>query len=305
MHLSHCRTLRAEVFARLPDEFRIKGRRSPRVGGQRAQAKETHSFLEGPAFDQHGNLYVVDIPWGRIFRFDSGGRCELALAYDGEPCGLKFRADGKALCTDQKRGLVELDLSAKTVRSLVERHFSEGFRGLNDLCVSRQGDVYFTDQGLSDLVNPTGRVHCLGVDGILRTVLSSGPSPNGIALSPDENTLFVAMTRANSVWRCPLMVDGSSAKVGAFVNLSGGIGPDGIAIDESGGLVVAHGGAGVVWVFDRRGDPMLRIESPVGDLVTNIAFGGADRRTLYITESHTGTILVAPVDVPGVNLMPT
>jgi gluconolactonase len=99
------------------------------------------------------------------------------------------------------------------------------------------------------------------------------------------------------------MLDGSTTKVGAFINLSGGIGPDGIAVDESGGLIIAHPGLGVVWVYDKRGELALRIESPVGDLTTNVAFGGSDNRTLYITESHSGTILTTRLDTPGIRLL--
>jgi gluconolactonase len=58
-------------------------------------------------------------------------------------------------------------------------------------------------------------------------------------------------------------------------------------------------GLGAVWLFNRRGEPTLRINSPEGGHTTNVAYGGADRRTLFITEAESGTILRAPVDVPG------
>src|SRR5204863_238017 len=62
-------------------------------------------FLEGPSFDREGNLWVVDIPWGRIFRIDPKGAVELAVQYDGEPNGLKFHPDGRAFIADYRRGL--------------------------------------------------------------------------------------------------------------------------------------------------------------------------------------------------------
>ena len=302
MYPGSCRTVRAEVFASLPNELRKKGQRSSRAAGQKGQAKECHSFLEGPAFNREGNLYVADIPFGRIFRISPSGAFEVAIEYDGEPCGIKFHKDGRAFVADQVRGLIQVDFATRKVIPVLPRRYAEGFRGLNDLCMSSSGDIYFTETGFSDLSDPTGRVHFLGADGMPRLMLRNGPGPNGIVLSPDEDSLYVAMTRANAVWRLPLMVDGSSTKIGAFITLGGGAGPDGIAMDESGGLVVAHAGLGVVWAFDRRGEPTLRIESPVGDMTTNVAFGGADRRTLYITESHSGTVLAAKVDVPGVKL---
>lgn len=304
MFLGKCRTIKAEVFATLPDELRMKGQRSPRSAGVKAQPHSTHSFLEGPAFNANGDLYVVDVPFGRILRVEPSGHFSLAIEYDGEPCGQKFLRDGTVLVTDARRGLIRIDYREKTVTSHLDRRYSEGFAGLNDLCIGRDGEVFFTDQGLSDLRSPRGRVYRLDPDGKLACLLENAPSPNGIVLSPDEATLYVAMTRANSVWRLPLMVDGSTTKVGAFINLSGGIGPDGIAMNREGGLAVAHPGLGVVWIFDRTGEPTHRIESPVGDMVTNIAYGGPDYRTLFITESQSGSILRAQVEIPGVALLP-
>jgi hypothetical protein len=72
-----------------------------------------------------------------------------------------------------------------------------------------------------------------------------------------------------------------------------------LSIDEDGGLAVAHVGLGAVWLFNRRGEPTLRVNAPQGAHTTNLAYGGADRKTLYITESETGTILSAPVEVAG------
>ncbi len=299
MYVGNCKTVKAEVFATLPEHLRVKGRASPRSAGSRGQHKETHSFLEGPSFDRSGNLYVNDVPYGRLFRISPAGEFELALQYDGEPCGHKIHKDGSGYITDQRLGLLKADLAGGTVSPHLPRRYTEGFRGLNDLCFSDSGDIYFTDQGLSDLSHPYGRVFRLSPDGTLRCLMENAPSPNGIVLSPDGNTLYVAMTRANAIWRLPLMVDGSATKIGSFINLSGGVGPDGIAIDQSGGLVVAHPGLGVVWVFDKNGEPTHRITSPVGSFVTNVAFGGPDNRTIFATESHSGSIIMAEVDIPG------
>jgi gluconolactonase len=71
-------------------------------------------------------------------------------------------------------------------------------------------------------------------------------------------------------------------------------------MDEEGNLAVAHPGIGSVWVFDRHGEPLYRIRScTTGRSTTNIAYGGADRRTLFITESATGSILKASLPTPG------
>jgi gluconolactonase len=98
----------------------------------------------------------------------------------------------------------------------------------------------------------------------------------------------------------PLLADGSTTKVGLFIQLSGGLaGPDGLALDEQGNLAVAHAGLGTVWLFDPLGQPLYRVRSCAGLMTTNLAYGGADRRGLYITESETGSILRATMPVAG------
>lgn len=106
----------------------------------------------------------------------------------------------------------------------------------------------------------------------------------------------MAVTRANAIWRIPLMIDGGVSKVGVAAQLSGGLaGPDGLALDEEGGLVIAHPGMGC-WRFDRLLRPTHFIEPPESIFVTNAAFNG---KRLYMTESESGTILVADMPVAG------
>ena len=295
--------LESRVFARLPDAFRVKGRSSRWVDVNR-QGASTECFLEGPSFDRAGNLYVVDIPWGRVFRVTPDGTFTLVTEYDGEPNGLKIHRDGRIFITDYRRGLMLLDPASGAVTAVLERDRLEPFKGLNDLVFARNGDLYFTDQGLTGLHDPSGRLYRLRATGQLEVVLANVPSPNGLVLTPDEKTLYLAVTRGNCVWRVPLLPDGATMKVGVFVQLSGGLGggPDGMAMDREGNLAVAHVGLGTVWQFSRLGEPRHRIRSAAGMATTNLAYGGADGRTLYITESETGTILTAQLDVPGLTL---
>jgi gluconolactonase len=93
--------------------------------------------------------------------------------------------------------------------------------------------------------------------------------------------------------------DGTARKVGAFIRLSGGIGPDGLAIDAQGNLAIAHLGLGVVWLVSPMGEPIARIQSCAGIETTNVAYGGREKRELYITESETGQILKAKLPSPG------
>jgi gluconolactonase len=171
---------------------------------------------------------------------------------------------------------------------------------VNDLVFAKNGDLYFTDQGQTGLQDPTGRLYRLraGSDR-LECLLGNIPSPNGLVLNKSENALFLAVTRANAIWKITLLPDGSITKVGTFIQMSGGSGPDGLAIDEDDNIAVCHVGFGAVWLFSALGEPMLRINAPTGILTTNCTYGGADNRTLFITESKGGAILTARMPVAG------
>jgi gluconolactonase len=103
----------------------------------------------------------------------------------------------------------------------------------------------------------------------------------------------------------PLQADGSVSKTGQFFTSYGTSGPDGLAIDECGRLLVANPGLGYVWVVNPRGevDEVLHAPKVEGKLaavsLTNLAFGGADNKTIYCTDSSNGRILTARMDVAG------
>lgn len=288
----------AQVFSRLPSALRVKGERSGWAFGK--DSSDLHSFLEGPSFDRNGNLYLVDIPYGRILRVSAEAEWRVIAEYDGWPNGLKIHKDGRIFIADHRHGLMQLDPVTGTVTPILECVRREGFKGLNDLVFASNGDLYFTDQGQTGLQDASGRIFCLRADGHVDCLLDNIPSPNGIALTRDEKALLVAVTRANQIWRLPLHADGTTTKVMAFITLSGGLaGPDGLALDEDDGFAVAHCGLGTVWIFSRLGEPIYRIRSREGLSTTNLAYGGPERKTLFITESDSGTILRADLPVAG------
>jgi gluconolactonase len=286
-----------QPFSRLPDQFR-KAVHSPWSESNQG-GREIDSFLEGPVVDAQGNLYVTDIPNGRIFRVTPQGAWDLVAQWDGEPNGMKMLDANSLLVTDYRNGLVLVDIRSGQVRPYLERRNTERFKGVNDLTIDARGNIYFTDQGQTGLHDPTGRVYRLGRDGRLDLLLSNVPSPNGIVLSPDEKVLFVAVTRGNCVWRMPLQADGSVSKAGQFFTSYGSSGPDGMAMDQSGRLLVANPGLAYIWVLSPRGEPVQVLRGTSGHSLTNLAFGGPDGRTLYATDSTSGDILQAQMDVAG------
>jgi gluconolactonase len=292
------RLIETKVFSSMPDQFRRKGAHTEWADANRP-GQATDCFIEGPSFDADGNLYVVDIPFGRIFRVAPDGQWSLVVEYEGWPNGLKISRDGRIFVADYQRGIMELDAKTGRVLPVLASRNSESFKGCNDLHLASNGDIYFTDQGQTGLHDPTGRVYRLRPSGQLDCLINTGISPNGLVLDPAESVLFVAMTRDNAVWRLPIMKDGSVSKVGRFCSMFGPGGPDGITMDKAGRLFVAHVSLGHVFVFAPSGELIARIKSSAGPACTNVAIGGKDGDRLYITESVTGTVMVADISELG------
>ncbi|KTS74898.1 SMP-30/gluconolactonase/LRE family protein [Pantoea stewartii] len=286
------------VFTRLPDHFRQPDSHNAWAAANRG-GQLTDSFLEGPVWHPSGCLYLTDIPYGRIFRVDMAGNWELVVQYDGEPNGMKLTDPDTLLITDYRHGLMKLCLKENTIAPWLSRRNSESFRGVNDLTPDSRGNLYFTDQGQTGLHDPSGRVYRLSQDGQLSVLLDNCPSPNGLVLSPDEKVLYVAMTRGNVIWRVPLQRDGSVSKVGQFFTSHGPSGPDGIAVNAQGELLIANPGLGRVWLLNDLAEPIEILTSPVGRSTTNLCFGGDQRRQLFITESVSGSILTCSMQTPG------
>src|SRR3954469_9054116 len=106
------------VFSAMPDRFRRKGKGSPWGDANRA-GMSTDCFIEGPSFDADGHLYIVDIPFGRIFRIAPDGAWSLVIEYDGWPNGLKIGAGGRILVADYMHGIMQLDVSAGKIQPVL------------------------------------------------------------------------------------------------------------------------------------------------------------------------------------------
>jgi len=305
--------IQARVLTRLPEAFR-KPRRNDWADANKP-GEAIASFLEGPTFDREGRLYVCDIPYGRIFRISADLEWTLVAEYDGWPNGTALHRDGSLWIADYRRGLLKLSSPARasaTVGDLIpvlSHRNSESFRGVNDLTFDAQGRCYFTDQGQTGLHDPSGRVYRFSPspsgegrgEGRLELLVAGIPSPNGVVLGPTGRVLFIAVTRANQVWRCPILADGSVAKVGAFRTFFGTSGPDGMAVDVDHRLVVAHASLGGAFVLNARGEVTHFVKSPEGSTVTNVAYRPGTSK-LVMTESETGTILEADLPAMGAPL---
>ena len=284
-------SLTTETAFELPAYLHESGAHNPWVEAN-LHGRDVHSFLDGPCFDAQGNLWVADVPFGRVFRITPTGEWDLIIKYDGWPSALKFHADGRLIIADARHGLLAMDMDSHRISPLLTHHLSQRFQGLADLTITADGDIYFTDQGQSGLQDAGGAVYRLKEDGRVQKVLSGIPGPAGLVLSDDQHFLLVAVTRDNAIWRVPLVEDGAS-KAGRFIPLSGGDGPAGLAIDRDNNLLVAHHGLGCVWQFDKRGEAKYRIDSSRGDWTTNVVVHPERPNEIFIVESQTGSVLKA------------
>src|ERR1700752_4048429 len=101
------RLIQAEVFSAMTETFRRKGLRTEWADANRP-GQPTDCFIEGPSFDADGNLYIVDIPFGRIFQISPDRKWTLVVEYEGWPNGLKIDHNARILVADYRRGIMEL-----------------------------------------------------------------------------------------------------------------------------------------------------------------------------------------------------
>jgi len=255
-----------------PDHLRPAGSRH-RVASRQPGSHPEHSLLE-VRLRPRRDAVVRGHSVRPHIRVSPQGEFTVAANMTASRTGSPSTATAGIFIADYANGIMVLDPESGKVSAFVTRVRLERLKAVNDLVFGQQRGPLLHRPGADRPARPDGS----GLSGAGRRagrlLLDNVPSPNGIALDPAETSLYVAVTRANAVWRVPLMPDGGVAKVGNFIQLSGGGGPDGLAVDREGNIAVAHIGLGCVWLFSKRGEPMARIQSCAGHHTTNMAFGG-------------------------------
>jgi len=289
--------LAATLFTTLPDHFHHKGEPSAWAKMTRS-GLQMHSFLEGAFFDTNHDLWLSDVPNGRVFRVTPAGDWHLEHQIDGELHSMRIVPDGSHIAVDYGHGLIQLT-GTDTFEILSTGLPEQPFLGLSDMTYAPDGTLWFTDSGRSSLSDPTGRVYCIPPNGELRLVLDNVPYSNGICLSPDGAWVYVAATRSNQVWRLSAKLPTTGKPmVGTFLQLSGGLGPDGLATNPKGWLAVAQAQAGRAYVYDALGDLIADLRLPKGHWTTSVAFHPSQPETLFIIDAQFGAVFTADLSHP-------
>jgi gluconolactonase len=268
-----------------------------------ASETECGPCLEGPAVDAAGTVYFTDLPRNRILRLGTDGRVSTYREPANNPNGLVFdrqfrliaaergdaaaKTPGRITRTDMKTGRIEV---------IAETYHGASFGTPNDVTFDGRGRIFFS---------AGGNVYRIDEDGTVAQVVAAPvvDSSNGVILSPDDRRLYVVeMNRGpkgpRRVRVFDLSPEGVAANPRVFHEFFPGRGGDGMAIDVDGNLYVAAGmnkprgttetldvKAGV-YVFSPAGALVRQIPVPL-DIITNVAFGGPDLKTLYITSGTT------------------
>lgn len=292
-------------------------------------------FPEGPVVLADGSVLVVEIEGGRLIRVAPDGTKSVAATVGGGPNGAAIGPDGKVyVCqnggfnwihhqdgfsrphgraeTYERGGIQRVDLATGAVEWLYTHCDGNPLMGPNDIVFDAAGDFWFTDHGKSyDRVMDRGAVFHAKSDGSQITEAAFPCiTPNGVGLSPDERTLYASETETGRLWSWPIVQPGELHKE-AWPSPNGGRflgGPQGyqrfdsMAVEECGNICVASLVYGGISVFSPDGELLEFWEAPE-PYCTNIAFGGPDMRTAFITLSGYGQLIAVDWPRPGLKLI--
>ena len=261
------------------------------------------SGAEGPVVDRAGRLFCVEPPSGKVFEVRLDGTLREHANTGGIPAGLAIGPGDEIFVADMKLGILRLGAGGG-VHDVVREFDGRPIRGCNDLSFDSHGNLYFTAPAGSNDQNPIGEVFCRLLDGHVIRIDQGYAFCNGIAVAADDRTLIVAETFTKKLWAFDLVRPDEARNKRLFATLSGDHrgGPDGIDFDLQGNLLAANWGGGAIEVFDPAGRAIEKIVAPFSQ-PSNVHFGGADGRTLYVTEHSNNAIWRTTWKYPGMLAM--
>ncbi len=273
------------------------------------------AFTEGPAVDAEGNVFFSDIVNNRIMKLSADGSVSVFREDSGRTNGNMFDQQGRLVSCEGceagpggRRRVVRTDMKSGTIEILTERYEGKRYNSPNDLAIDSGGRIYFTDPCYGDrsiMEMEEEAVYRIDLDGSVERVLQQPAiqRPNGITLSPDDKTLYVVDSNHEpggnrKIWAFDIRENGALGNQRVVYDFAPGRGADGVRVDAQGNLWAAAG----IKMPRREGEtgmnpPGLYVVSPSGellgfidvpeDVITNLTFGGPDKRTAYITAGKT------------------
>jgi gluconolactonase len=289
-------------------------------------------FPEGPVWLPDGSVLVVEIKRGTLTRVLPGGHKSIVAELGGGPNGAAIGPDGKVyICNnggfewaevgglllpgdqpaDYTGGSIQrVDLETGDFETLYTECDGIPLKGPNDLVFDDTGGFWFTDHGKTRARDRdrTGLFYARPDGSSIREVVFPLDGPNGIGLSPDGRRLYAAETHTGRLFSWDLAGPGeiipfelSPNKGRLLVGLPGMQLLDSLAVDAEGNVCVGTIINGGITIVSPDGSSVEHVPMP-DILTTNIAFGGPDRRTAYITLSTTGRLVAVPWETPGLEL---
>ncbi|MEX2264509.1 MAG: SMP-30/gluconolactonase/LRE family protein, partial [Bryobacteraceae bacterium] len=255
------------------------------------------AFAEGPNFDRQGNFYFTNyLRRGTIGRMTPDGTLGVWFTLDrGAPNGMRIDPEGRVLVADQDGGrLLRVSADGKRQELLAESYQGKPLNGPNDVVLDRKGNIYFTDPKGSSVKNPVGAIYRLGTDGRLTRLIGGLAFPNGLAVSPDQKSLFYVESYTARLSAFDFAPDGSAANQRAVAQFL----PhplDGIAFDEHGRLWITHYTGRSIEVVSQAGE-LLRSYEVDGERVSNLCF---HKGKLYVTLTGSQCVYMYDIGLNG------
>lgn len=259
--------------------------------------------IEGPAVDRDGNLFVVNIgkpgTIGRVSAGRSNSEMFVELPQGSVGNSIRFASDGSMFVADyRKHNIFEIRQGASGPEPVVWFH-SDRMNQPNDMTIADDGTIYASDP---DWKGRSGRIWRIAktADGVVRGEIMRAPramgTTNGIDLSPDGNTLYVGESGSGRIWAYAIR-DGELTNARLVATFEPDT-IDGVRTDVAGRLLVARIRKGAIAIVEPSGT--VQQEVPLkGKEPTNLAFGGSDGKTVFVTQRQGGFIEAFRVDQQG------